>query len=80
MDLDNGIVGAIFEPQQPTPNNALAPASTSRRATVEEVPDEGKPGTHYIEEYPADGKAGAAWGQGTPKFEDIQEKLDANST
>jgi hypothetical protein len=80
MDLDNDIDGAIIEPQQPTPNNAPAPASTLRRATVEEVLDKGKPGTHYIEEYPADKKAGAAFGQGTPEFEDIREKLDANGT
>lgn len=79
IELDNDIQHMTFEPRQPSPSEP-APVSTSRRATVEEVPDEGEPGVHYVEEFPEEHRAGAVWGQGTPKFEEIRQKLEADGT
>jgi hypothetical protein len=59
-------------------------AETAMRPTVEEVPhaDESDPlrhnstprNTFFVERYPAEAKAGAAWGSGTPKFEAIRQE------
>lgn len=60
--------------------------STGEPPTVEEVPDDRTqphnsipsqtiPGnTCFVETYPAEAKAGAAWGTGTPKFEAIRKE------
>lgn len=52
------------------------PAAPSRRATVEEVADEGDlyPGTRFVEPCPTEWKAGAIWGHGVPAFEKIREE------
>lgn len=60
--------------------------NTSIRQTADETPDDGIPGplphnsipgnTCFIETYPAEAKAGAAWGTGTPKFEAIRKEQE----
>lgn len=58
-----------FPPDRPS-------ATPSRRATVEEVVDEGDvyPGTRFVEPCLAEWKAGAVWGHGVPAFEKIREE------
>ncbi|KAF8067066.1 Zn-finger domain-containing protein [Lyophyllum atratum] len=52
-----------------------------RRATVEEIPDEDAPRVRdelYVESCPAELKAGATWGEGTPHFEAVRERQEEN--
>lgn len=50
---------------------------SSRRTTVEDVPDEGDflNNAHYVHPCPAELQAGATIGQGIPEFERIKERL-----
>ena len=57
------------------------PSQSSRRTTIEEVPDEDAvPQStrefYYVELYPEDQKAGATWGTGTPLFESIRQQQE----
>lgn len=80
LDLDQDINDTMFVPQPAFPAELPTPVDVPRQASVEEVPDEGEPESHYVEEFPIEQKAGAAWGRGRPKFEEIREKLEADAT
>jgi hypothetical protein len=61
------------------PGLLIPPTPPRNRATVEDVPEEEET-RHYVEEYPTEQKAGAAWGEDQPLFVQIQREQQENGT
>ena len=70
-------------PTLPIPQAEQAGRPQRNRVTIEEVPEgeeETQESGHYIEEYPTEQKAGAAWGKDQPLFEQIRREQQGNGT
>lgn len=84
LDADLQAAEQVIDDQEepPVPVQPTQPQGRSMSATVEDVPDEDDETekSRYIEDFPAEFKAGAVWGVDQPSFESIKQTQEENGT